>query len=91
MTLRDIQQYHRWVQRETPSVSAQQVARHFLAEVGVESWRHPSIPLPDLSAQPDSEVRQAELAVTGEQGPITIWYRHFYANDAVDVIAITNR
>jgi hypothetical protein len=35
-------------------------------------------------------VRQAELPVTGEDRPIVLWYRHFYANDDIDVIAVTN-
>lgn len=91
MPLRDIEQYHRWVARERPSVTAQDTARYFLLDVGIESWRYPSIPLPDLSGQPEYEVRQAELPVTGEDRPVVLWYRHFYANDDVDVIAVTNR
>jgi hypothetical protein len=89
--VRDIGEYHAWVEREAPSIPSQEVARHFLDEVGDESWRYPSIPIAALSAQPDSEVRQAELPVAGEDHPIHIWYRHFYATDDIDVIAITNR
>jgi hypothetical protein len=35
-------------------------------------------------------VRTASLDVSGER-PVRLWYRHFYATDSVDVIAITNR
>ncbi len=91
MPLRDVAPLHRWVERESPSAEAQRKARHFLAEVGDESWRSPSIPLAELSDQPEFEVRRAELVVPGEERPVRIWYRHFYANDVVDVIDVTNR
>lgn len=91
MPLREIGALREWIDPERPSRSAQRVARHFLAEVGVESWRYPSVPIPELSDQPTSEVRRAELDVEGEQRPVIIWYRHLYANDMVDVVAITNR
>lgn len=90
MRLRDLDEFHRWVEREAPSMAAQRVVRHFLAEVGDESWRSPSVPLAELSAQPEYEVRQAALRVEGEDRPVQIWYRHTYATDAVDVIAVTN-
>lgn len=91
MPLRDIRQYHHWVERERPSRAAQDVARYFLLDVGHESWRYPSTPIDALSAQPEYEVREASLAVADEPRPIHLWYRHFYADDAVDVIAVTNR
>jgi hypothetical protein len=67
------------------------VARHFLAEIGDESWRYPSVPIPELSDQPVYEVRRATLPVDGEDRPVRIWYRHFYATDEVDILAVTNR
>ncbi len=36
-------------------------------------------------------MREAALAVEGEQRPVNIWYRHIYATDVVDLIAVTNR
>ncbi|MGH8990930.1 MAG: hypothetical protein ACRDZ7_05315 [Acidimicrobiia bacterium] len=90
MPLRDIEEYHHWVERESPSVAAQRVARHFLAEIGDAPWRAPSVPIDVLSKQPEYQVRVAALPVEGEQ-PVRIWYRHLYATDAVDVIAVTNR
>jgi hypothetical protein len=89
--LRDVEEFHRWVERESPSVSAQRVVRHFLAETGDEAWRSPSVPVEALSSQPEYEVRHAALAVSGEDQPVRVWYRHVYAIDAVDVIAITNQ
>jgi len=50
--LRDVGDLRAWVERERPTLGAQRVARHFLAEVGVESWRYPSVPIPELSDQP---------------------------------------
>lgn len=91
MPLRDVEEYHHWVGRESPSVTAQRVARHFLAEIGDESWQYPSVPIAELSTQPESEVRTAALNVDGEERQVHVWYRHFYATDAVDLIAVTNR
>jgi hypothetical protein len=89
--LRDVDEFHRWVEREAPSVGAQRVARAFLAEVGDEPWRAPSTPIDVLSNQPEFEMREAALGVAGEDHEVQIWYRHFYATDAVDVVAVTNR
>ncbi len=91
MPLRDLEEYHGWIERESPSVGTQRVARHFLAEVGDEPWRLPSVPIAALSNQPEYEVRAAALAVEGEEHPVRVWYRHFYATGDVDVVAVTNR
>lgn len=90
MPLRRIEEYHSWLERESPSIAARQAARHFLVEIGDEPWRAPSVPIAELSDQPDFEVRAVALDVTGE-APVRIWYRHIYATGAVDIIAITNR
>ncbi len=90
MPLRDIEEYRRWIDRESPSVAAQRVARHFLAEIGTEAWRSPSVPIEMLSNQPEYEVREAALAVA-EERPVRIWYRHTYATGAVDIVAVSNR
>lgn len=90
MSLRDVEEYRRWVEREGPSPAAQRVVRLFLAEVGDQAWKVPSVPIPEMSRQPEFEVRQAELVVDGENRPAVIWCRHTYVNDAVDVIAVSN-
>jgi hypothetical protein len=89
--LRDLDEFRRWIEREAPSIAAQRVARHFLAEVGDEPWRSPSVPIADLSDQPEYEVRVAELAVKGEEHPVRVWYRQIYATGEVDVVAVSNR
>lgn len=91
MPLRDLREVRRWIERERPTIAAQRVARHFLAEIGDESWRYPSVPIPELSDQPVHEVRRATLPIDGEDHPVRIWYRHVYATDDVDVLAVTNR
>jgi len=40
---------------------------------------------------PSSRYAEAALQVEDEPSLVRIWYRHFYATDAVDVIAVTNR
>ncbi len=91
MPLRDVEEFYRWIERESPWVAAQRVARHFVAENGDEAWRSPSVPVDVLSNQPEYEVREVALGVEGEDRPARIWYRHIYATDAVDAIAVTNR
>lgn len=73
-----------------PSIAAQRATRSFLVEIGDEAWRAPSVPISELSSQPEYEVRSASLDIPSEM-PVRIWYRHVYATDAVDVIAITNQ
>jgi hypothetical protein len=89
--LRDIDEFHRWVEREPPSVAAQRVARNLLAEVGDDAWRSPSVPVEFLSNQPVYEVREVALRVEGGNRPIQISYQHIYATNAVNVIAVTNQ
>lgn len=90
MPLRDIGEYRRWIERESPSPAAQRVARSFLAEIGGEPWRVPSVPVDVLSNQPEYEVREAVLLVEDKEALVQVWYRHFYASGAVDVIAVTD-
>ena len=89
MPLRDLSQFHDWIRRESPSKAARRVARSFIAEIGDEPWRAPSVPLAELSNQPEYEVRTASLPVTGED-EVHLWYLHDYATGAVDVMAVTN-
>lgn len=72
LLLRDVSEVRRWVELERPLDPAQRVARHFLAELGDESWRYPSVPIPELSDQPVYEVRRATLPVDGEERPVRI-------------------
>lgn len=90
MPLRDLSEFHDWIRRESPSKTARSVARTFIAETGDEPWRAPSVPLAELSNQPEYEVRKASLPVSGED-QVHIWYVHAYATGNIDIIAVTNR
>lgn len=89
MPLDNIGEYHAWVEREAPTRAARSVARTFIAEIGDVPWRAPSVPIAELSNQPEYEVRTANLAVAGEPD-VQVWYLHAYATGAVDIIAVTN-
>jgi hypothetical protein len=88
--LRDVSEYHAWIERESPSVTARSAARTFIAELGDQPWRAPSVPIAELSNQPVYEVRTTALEVEGEQD-VRMWWAHVYATGDVDLIAITNR
>ncbi len=90
MPLRDISEFQAWVEREAPSAVARRVARTFIAELGDQPSKAPSVPIAELSNQPEYEVRTATLEVEGEQD-LSIWWLHDYATGDVDLIAITNR
>ncbi len=90
MPLRDISELRAWIEREAPSAVAQRVARTYIAELGDQPWKAPSVPLAEISHQPEYEVRTATLEVEGEHD-LSIWWLHDYATGDVDLIAITNR
>lgn len=90
MPLRDVSEFHLWLELENPSRSARSVARTFIAELGDQPWRAPSVPVAELSEQPEYEVRTASLEVTGEPD-VVVWWLHDYATGHVDIIAITSR
>lgn len=90
MPLRDISTFHTWIERESPSSAAQSAARHFIAELGDQPWRAPSVPIAELSEQPEYEIRTATITVDDERD-VSIWWMHVYATGAVDLIAVTNR
>lgn len=69
-------------------MAARQVVEAFLNEAVLEPWRAPSTPIPDLSSQPDYEVRTVELALPSG-GVVQIWYRHIYVTQQVDVLDVT--
>ena len=88
MPLRDLDEFLSWISRESPTQAAQKIALDFLVAAGRTSYIAPSVPILGLSNQPLDEVRQAQLAVESETD-VRVWYRHTYATDDVDVIAIT--
>ena len=90
MPLRDVDPYHEWIRREAPSQAARSVAHAFIVQIGDEPWRAPSVPIAELSNQPEYEIRTVELPVAGEDD-VHIWYLHDYAKGQVDLMAVTNR
>jgi hypothetical protein len=88
--LRDISEFQAWIDREEPSRAALSVARTFVAELSDRPWRAPSVPIAELSKQPEYEVRTAALEVQGERD-VVVWWLHDYATGDVDLIAISNR
>ncbi len=52
---------------------------------GDAPWLAPSIPFPELSDQPISEMRS--VVVPGSDG-VEVFYRHSYATGAVDVVDV---
>ncbi|MEJ7796711.1 MAG: hypothetical protein WKF50_14240 [Nocardioides sp.] len=90
MTLRDAGGFYRWVETESPSAEAWSVVRTFLARVGDRPWAAPSVPVEEMSNQPDYEVRTAIIEV-GEGVEVHAWWLHEYATGAVDIIGVTFR
>lgn len=89
MALGNTKPYYEWVEREEPSLRAKRTARSFIADIGDRPWLAPSVPIAELSLQPQYEVRSALLGVPGENA-IQVWYRHDYATADVDLISITS-
>ena len=87
MPLRHLGEFHAWIARESPTIAARRVVRTFIAEIGDEPWTAPSVPIADLSSQPEYEVRTASLPVANEDD-VHVWYLHDYATGDVDLIAV---
>lgn len=88
MTLRDVSGFHHWIESESPSQRAWSVVRTFLAEVGERPWVAPSIPVVEMSNQPDYELRTAVIEV--DPGiEVQVWWINEYATGAVDVVGVT--
>lgn len=83
MPLRDVSAFVEWAEGADPTTY--RVVRQWLATVGVEPWQAPSIPLAELSSQPEYEVRTA--TVPGSGG-VVVLYQHFYATNEVDVLSV---
>ena len=88
MQLGGFEAYLAWLTRESPDVEARQAVETFLTEAAREPWRAPSTPIPELSSQPDYEVRTVELTLPSG-GSVQIWYRHIYVTQQVEVLDVT--
>ncbi len=85
MPLGDISAFHEWVEREGPSRVIWSIGRTWIAELTDRSYQAPSIPVPEFSRQPESEIRYAELP---ETGGVVVLYIHHYATEIVDLIYV---
>lgn len=90
MPLGNVGEYFAWFEPESPSAAALDIAREYILELAARPWAAPSIPIPEMSNQPEFEVRTAPVDVPGEQH-ITFWWVHVYATGIVDLMAVTNR
>ena len=90
MPLRDVGEFHRWINRQSPSKSAQSAVRSFLAEVGDRPWQAPSVPVEEMSDRPTYEMRTVTQSL--EDGrEIQAWWRHHYATGDVDIVGVAFR
>lgn len=71
------------MQREDPRVSVLRAVGEWVAGLGGRPWQAPSVPWPEMSDQPHSDIRTAEIP--GTDG-VEIFYRHDFGTDIVDVI-----
>lgn len=88
MSIRDASGFHRWVEAEEPDIEAWSLVREFLVTIGSRPWSAPSVPVEEMSDQPNYEVRTAVLELrSGIE--VQAWWLHEYATNAVDIIGIT--
>ena len=83
MPLRDTAAFDEWVARSHPSLELTDLVRDWVQGLDAAPWQAPSIPFPELSDQPDYEVRSAEVA------GVDVFYRHEYATGNIDLIGIS--
>lgn len=88
MALGSISEYFAWIERESPSVAAQEATRAFLLELDERPWAAPSVPIPEVSNQPEFEVRTVSLHLA-DGSTVTVWWEHIYATGDVDILAVT--
>lgn len=88
MPLRDVAAFHEWIAREGPPAAARSIVQAYIADLAVRPWNAPSVPIAQLSDQPEFEMRTAVLDVGHEVG-IELWWIHHYASGDVDIVAVT--
>jgi hypothetical protein len=63
-----------WVGRDDPSYREARLVEAWIAQLGDRPWAEPSEPAPEMSNQPEYEVRTAVLPGSG----VEVIYRHTY-------------
>ncbi len=78
MALRDCRAFDAWSVYGGATDTQWEIVRDWIGALAVRSYQAPSIPIPDLSAQPTYEVREATVPYSGG---IYVLYRCFYMGD----------
>ena len=91
MPLRDLEPWHEWLRRESPSAVARaspdRSSPRSATSHGAGAERPGRSPIGSAGLR--TALRRAPRAA-GEVS-VEVWYRHFYATADVDVIAVTNQ
>lgn len=84
MPLGDDAAFHEW-RATTSDRHAIEVVGEWIKRAADEPWLSPSIPQPDVSDSPSSEIR---MAVVPESGGIEVCYKQDYVSGWVDLISV---
>ena len=82
--LGDTAPFDEWADRDDPPLSVWRTVKAWIDTAGNRPWLYLSVPVEDLSNRPFDEVRSAVVPGTAVQ----VYYRHQYATNIVDVIAV---
>lgn len=85
--LDDIGPFRDWVANASPPLPVWRAVRYWIAGLASMPWQAPSVPFPELSAQPRHEVRSA---VVPESGGVEVVYVYWYEPvDKIDLVFVT--
>ena len=79
MPLGSVGAFSEWVERENPSYLEAKRVESWINELSDRPWTAPSEPVPEMSNQPEYEIRQAVVPGTER---IEVIYRHTYYPEA---------
>jgi hypothetical protein len=83
--LGNIDAFRDWIARTNPPRDVRYAVHDWLVELGATPWLAPSIPIPELSGQPEWEVREA---VVPGPGGVAVTYVHFYVAGVTDLLQV---
>ncbi|HUC15721.1 MAG TPA: hypothetical protein VMS00_14820, partial [Acidimicrobiales bacterium] len=75
MPLGRVDAFGDWIDRDDPSYRVARPIEAWIAELGSRPWAGPSEPVPEMSNQPEYEVRTAVLSGIAA---VEVIYRHTY-------------
>ena len=79
MALGNVEAFSDWVGRDNPSYLEAKRVESWVNELRDRPWTAPSVPMPEMSNQPEYEVRQAVVPGTDR---VEVIYRHTYSTEA---------